>query len=94
MGPKGETDTKTNWSTDRRPYYKINSTQLSMEPNFTENDRIAYRFVSRSLISFVYNNTLFYYLFVNFCSCSIYILLTLLSNFMQVCDRQYNFCVC
>jgi hypothetical protein len=26
MGPKGESDTKMNWSTDRRPYDKLNFT--------------------------------------------------------------------
>jgi hypothetical protein len=30
MGPKGEPDTKMNWSTDRRPWDKLNSTQLNM----------------------------------------------------------------
>jgi hypothetical protein len=29
MGPKGEADTKMNWTTDRRPYDKLNSTQLN-----------------------------------------------------------------
>jgi hypothetical protein len=29
MGPKGEPDTKTNWSTDSRPEDKLNSTQLT-----------------------------------------------------------------
>jgi hypothetical protein len=30
MGPKGEPDTKTNWSTDRRPQDKLDSTVARM----------------------------------------------------------------
>jgi hypothetical protein len=32
MGPKGEPDNKTNWSTERRPQDKLNSTQTKIPP--------------------------------------------------------------
>jgi hypothetical protein len=39
MGPKGEPDSKTNWSTNRRPQDKLNSTQpeLVVSESFAQN---------------------------------------------------------
>jgi hypothetical protein len=42
MGPKGEPDTKMNWSTDRQPFDKINSTGIFLPPP-EDGNRISYR---------------------------------------------------